>query len=345
MDPIDKLNAFLEEMKNEVLNSTAVKMLEQKMQEYEEILESREAELDLNWASLKIYFDRAISDWITKVCQVSETCRGDIASGNEGDSTPILAGALLTIIGNIDMRFTIAIEILKGAAQAMKSEECNNLASFNHKWQKNLRAQKIHFVEFKGYLYAKYNILDPASELKNMDENDVQVIIMSYLGEKLFPYENISRHYTDAWLASTKDKDTGYWHWGEKDNDAGYFFIKMTYVCPTVTIFNMEDIATNGFWKDSVVYIDDVEKPAGTKQRLINQFGGGKKIVDLPYKVVVELQVQAQSNGKFLLAPNKSRLQKTHEGTWTTEYGHATLISNWKTKMKNSLTLNDLTSE
>ncbi|CAA6799885.1 MAG: Unknown protein, partial [uncultured Sulfurovum sp.] len=323
-----------EEMKNEILNSTAVKMLDQKMQEYEEILESREAELDLNWKSLESYFDKAISAWTTKVCGVSERCRNDIASGNEGDSTPILAGALLTVIGNIDMRFTIAIEILKGAALAMKSEECNNLASFNHKWQESLEKQTIHFVQFKGYLYAKYKILDPASELKNMDEYDIQVIIDKYLEVRLCSNKDMSRMYTDAWLASTKDKDTGYW--GTNDNDAGYIVIVMTYIYPTVFLSDLDKIFTHGTWQYKA-YIDDVEKPAGTKQRLVNQFNGGTKLVDLPYKVVVEIQ----QGTKHM----KCRFQKNPEGVWSTEMGPPQLINTWKEQVQNTLTLNHLSAE
>jgi hypothetical protein len=340
MNPLEKIAALFAELKKTALNSTAVKMLQQKKKELDDFIKSKEDELAFNWNKIEKDFTQDVEIWTGNVCSISDRCRNDIAGGNEDTSTSISADALLSVIGNIDMRFTIAVEILKGAAKAMESEDCNNLSSFNDKWMKNLKKQTVDFYLFKMYVYSKYNLLDPSSKLKDMTDDDLIPIMDSYLEERLFEPEKMSRLYTDAWLASTKDKDIGYW--AEKDEDAGYIVIKMVYVCPILTVFNMADLTTNGTWK-SKAYIDDVEKPDGTKQRLANEYTEDTKLVNLPYKIVVKIEVQVQS-GESKSLPD-SRFHKTPKGKWSKDFGHDQLISTWFEKVQNNLTINDLSAE
>ncbi len=343
---IKEWNRLAAEFKEEVLNSTAVKMLEEKKEEFEKFVKEikiKEDKLPFEIEKIEREFGDAIKIWILEACQISDRCRNDIAGGNEKtDSTPISVSALLTIVGNIDMRFTVAIEILKGAAKLMESKKPNNLASFNHQWIESLKAQKIDFLPFKFYLYNKYNFYGSDSELNNMTEAEVLKVMDLYILDRVIEPKKVGRLYTDAWLASTKDKDTGYW--AAKDEDAGYICIRMIYVCPVVTYFNLEDIATNGTWKLSKAYIDDVEKPAGTKQRLINEFDAETKLIDLPYKVVVNIQVQQNSPGRKFL-PDNNKFYKTPGGDWKKISGNPTLINTFFKKMKNKYTLNDLTAE
>lgn len=325
-------------------NATALAMLDDKEQELISILINSNP---ISWTTVEKHYLSEVNDWIGQAERESDRAKGYITQENESSDAPILLDALVSVIGNIDMRFTIAVEVLKGVAALMESEPSGSLTEFHTSWIKSLRKQKPHFGEFKEYIYRTLygldyqGMLDPNIFSTPLPTQD-QIIekITPYIAGRVLPAGAFQKLYVDIWLKSTKDKDTGFF--ATKDNDAGYICINMRYICPAVTIFNMDDLIENGIWKLKKAYVDDVERPKGTKEALLSTYGN-ISLVDLPYKIILKIDSEGAQGGVGINLPIHDQVfHKTTEGKWKRKRGDERLFLNWFRKQSQKIKLKDL---
>lgn len=304
----------------------------------------------VNWFQVKEAFIAKVDRWILAVQGSSEAVKGYIGDANEAKEGSIAISSLQTIIGNINLKYTVAVEILKAAVALSKNEPIDTLNQFHAAWRKSLDAQKgaFHFSLFETYFVSNY--VTPSCSKNDYEHNFVIQVLNQYLEATLIPAKNIESIYLDAWVNSAKDKDQTLWGWGESsDKDAGYICINLTYTTPLVHLINSGsvDVFSDGIWRPAsgrpLAYIDDMPRPTGTKEAIEITYGN-IALIDLPYKVVVKVQVAPHPGTKPLIAGVFFEFTKARNGQWS-HTGNPKLFNAWAATQARKYKVSDLSPE
>lgn len=324
----------------------------------EERGEHGQSNTGIDWWESEKYYRQLIREWIAEVITMSNLCFSHINKKEDADETPIILDALLSVIGNIDMKFTIAIEIFKATASLFKSNPAKTLVGFHKEWIDGLSEQKKverNFGQVRKYLESKFYVLknndsdctsdcseDIGAEVVNQEVIDKE--IENYVAAKLGPSANAKELYLQSWLSSFTDRDNETDVVDPKER-AGYVVINMRYICPVVTMFNMNSLTETGIWKLKNAYIDDAEKPEGTKDAIEGIFGN-IPLVELPYKLILKVSSEgANGNRGINLMNPQQQFIKDKNGNWDNRKGDPRIFDNWLRKQSRIIRVNNLGSD